>query len=248
MTQDSRQHARVGGQTNMSGSPLDGGLARPATVNWPLLSGVIPQLADSHIPRHETGLRLAASLAPGDTAVLIPSDEAGRSLGGLGGTGKTQLALAVAHALWDRRALDLVVWLCPSTRDAVVTAYAQAMRDIGEAAHGEPAERAAARFLDWLARTRRPWLVILDDLADAAVLEGLWPHGPHGRVVVTSRRPDTAVRAYRPRAVEVGPFSPREALGYLSAKLHNDPTSGSAPSTWRATSATCRSRWRRRRR
>jgi len=207
----------------MSGSELDGGPARPGALNWPLLSGVIPQLADSHILRHESGLGLAASLAPGDTAVLIPSDEAGRSLGGLGGTGKTQLALAVAHALWDRRALDLVVWLCPSTRDAVVTAYAQAMRDIGEAAHGEPAERAAARFLDWLAGTRRPWLVILDDLADAAVLEGLWPHGPHGRVVVTSRRPDTAVRAYRPRAVEVGPFSPREALGYLSAKLHNDP-------------------------
>src|SRR5215468_1390314 len=207
----------------MSGSHLDGGLARPGAVNWPLLSGVIPQLADSHIPRHESGLGLAASLAPGDTAVLIPSDEAGRSLGGLGGTGKTQLALAVAHALWERRALDLVVWVCPSTRDAVVTAYAQAMRDIGQATDGEPAETAAGRFLDWLTETRRPWLVILDDLGDAAVLEGLWPHGPQGRVIVTSRRPDTAVRAYRPRAVEVGPFSPREALGYLSAKLHNDP-------------------------
>ena len=65
--------------------------------------------------------------------------------------------------------------------------------------------------------------MILDDLADAAVLEGLWPHGPRGRVLVTSRRPDTAVRAYRPRAVEVGPFSPREALAYLSSKLHADP-------------------------
>ena len=207
----------------MSGSQLNGGLAQRGTVDWPLLSGVIPQLADSHVARHETGLGLAASLAPGDTAVLIPSDDAGRSLGGLGGTGKTQLALAVAHALWDRRALDLVVWVCPSTRDAVVTAYAQAMRDIGQAASGEPAETAAERFLDWLTQTRRPWLVILDDLGDAAVLEGLWPHGPQGRVVVTSRRPDTAVRAYRPRAVEVGPFSPREALGYLSAKLQNDP-------------------------
>src|SRR6516165_4901551 len=207
----------------MSGSYLDSGLARPDTVTWPLLSGVIPQLADSHIPRHETGLRLAASLAPGDTAVLIPSDEAGRSLGGLGGTGKTQLALAVAHALWDRRALDLVVWVCPATRDAVVTAYAQAMRDTGEGPAAEPAEKAAGRFLDWLIETHRPWLVILDDLGDASVLEGLWPHGRHGRVIVTSRRPDTAVRAYRPRAVEVGTFSPREALGYLSAKLHNDP-------------------------
>jgi len=207
----------------MSGSNPDGGLARPGAANWPLLSGVIPQLADSHVPRHETGLGLAASLAPGDTAVLIPSDDAGRSLGGLGGTGKTQLALAVAHALWDRRALDLVVWMCPSTRDAVVTAYAQAMRDIGKAADGEPAETAASRFLDWLTQTSRPWLIVLDDLGDAAVLEGLWPHGRQGRVVVTSRRPNTAVRAYRPRAVQVGPFSPREALGYLSAKLHSDP-------------------------
>jgi len=207
----------------MSGSHLVGGLARPDAVNWPLLSGVIPQLADSYVPRHETGLGLAATLAPGDTAVLIPSDEAGRSLGGLGGTGKTQLALAVAHALWDRRALDLVVWVCPATRDAVVTAYAQAMRDTGEGPAAEPAEKAAGRFLDWLTETHRPWLVILDDLGDASVLEGLWPHGRHGRVIVTSRRPDTAVRAYRPRAVEVGTFSPREALGYLSAKLHNDP-------------------------
>jgi len=223
MTRDSPAHARVGDQTRMSGSHLDGGLARRGTANWPLLSGVMPPLADSNVPRHETGLGLAASLAPGDTAVLIPSDEAGRSLGGLGGTGKTQLALAVAHALWNQRALDLVVWVCPSTRDAVVTSYAQAMRDIGQASDTEPAETAAGRFLDWLTETTRPWLIILDDLGDAAVLEGLWPHGPRGRVIVTSRRPDTAVRAYRPRAVAVGPFSPREALAYLSAKLHDDP-------------------------
>ena len=192
-------------------------------MSWPLLSGLIPPLADSHVPRQETGLGLAASMAPGDTAVLIPDEEAGRTLGGLGGTGKTQLALSVAHALWERRALDLILWLTPSSRDAMVTGYAQAMQDVAGHAGGVGPEADALRFLDWLAGTDRPWLVILDDLADAAALEGLWPHGPRGRVIVTSRRPDTAVRAYRPRAVEVGPFSPREALAYLSTKLHNDP-------------------------
>ena len=196
--------------------------ARPEGVSWPLLSGLIPQLADSHVPRQETGLGLAASLAPGDTAVLIPADEANRTLGGLGGTGKTQLALAVAHTLWDRRTLDLILWLTPTNRDAVITGYAQAMQDVGGSTAEGP-EAAAAHFLAWLTKTERPWLVILDDLADAAVLEGLWPHGPQGRVLVTCRRPDTAVRAYRPRAVEVGPFSPREALSYLSSKLHADP-------------------------
>ena len=206
----------------MNGRHPEGAPARPDEVTWPLLSGLIPQLADSHVPRQETGLGLAASLAPGDTAVLIPDEEAGRTLGGLGGTGKTQLALAIAHALWDRRALDLVLWLTPTSRDAVMTGYAHAMHDVAGTPGTDGPEAAAAHFLDWLAETDRPWLVILDDLADAEVLEGLWPHGPHGRVVVTSRRPDTAVRAYRPRAVEVGPFSPREALSYLSSKLHND--------------------------
>jgi len=213
---------RVGDQTAMNGRYPGGVPARPGEVTWPLLSGLIPQLADSYVPRQETGLGLAATLAPGDTAVLIPADEANRTLGGLGGTGKTQLALAVAHALWDRHALDLVLWLTPSSRDAVVTGYAQAMQDVGRPSADAP-EAAAAHFLDWLSETGRRWLVILDDLGDASALEGLWPHGPQGRVVVTSRRPDTAVRAYRPRAVEVGPFSPRESLAYLSSKLHADP-------------------------
>jgi len=213
---------RVGDQTVMSDRYPDGAPARPGEATWPLLSGLIPQLADSHVPRHETGLGLAASLAPGDTAVLIPAEEASRTLGGLGGTGKTQLALAIAHALWDSGALDLVVWLTPASRDAVLTGYAQAMADLGGLTADGP-EAAAAQFLDWLAETDRPWLVILDDLADAAVLEGLWPHGPQGRVLVTSRRPDTAVRAYRPRAIEVGPFSPRESVAYLSSRLHADP-------------------------
>src|SRR5262249_58373329 len=113
----------------MSGSHLGGGLARPGTVNWPLLSGVIPQLADAHIPRHETGLGLAASLAPGDTAVLIPSDEMGRSLGGLGGSRKTQLAPALAHAPWGRPAVGLVGWLGPAPREPPVDRYAAGAPD-----------------------------------------------------------------------------------------------------------------------
>src|SRR5438132_842032 len=158
---------RVGDQTAMNGRPPEGVPARPDEVTWPLLSGLIPQLADSHVPRQETGLGLAGSLAPGDTAVLIPDEEAGRTLGGLGGTGKTQLALAIAHALWDRRALDLVLWLTPTSRDAVVTGYAHAMHDVTGTPGTEGPEASAARFLDWLAETDRPWLVILDDLADA---------------------------------------------------------------------------------
>jgi tetratricopeptide (TPR) repeat protein len=196
---------------------------RPEGVTWPLLSGMIPPLAEAYVPRQETGLGLAASMVAGQTGVLIPTDDAvGKSLGGLG-TGKTQLATAIAHVLWEQQALDLLLWVTPSGQDAVLTSYAQALRDVGEPVPSAGPELAAAQFLAWLAETDRPWLVVFDDLGDPAVLDGLWPRGTRGRVLVTARRPDIALRGPHPRVLPVGTFSPREALSYLSTKLHADP-------------------------
>src|SRR5215472_2699919 len=176
---------RVGDQTAMS-SQSDTAQPRPEGVTWPLLSGMIPPLAEAYVPRQETGLSLAASMVAGQTGLLIPTDDdAGKSLGGLGGTGKTQLATAIAHVLWEQRALDLLLWVSPTGQDAVLTTYAQALHDVGEAASGAGPEQDAAQFLTWLAETDRSWLVVFDDLTDPAVLDGLWPRGPGGRVLVT---------------------------------------------------------------
>ena len=198
--------------------------APPRQAAWPVLSGLLPPLADSYVPRQETGLGAAAGLPVGETTVLAPAgDPAGRSLGVLGGTGKTQLATALARAAWDQRATDLLLWVTPSSRDAVMVSYAQALRSVGLPDVGEGPERAASRFLAWLADTDRPWLVIFDDLADAAVMDGLWPEGKTGRVLVTTTRADTTLRAPRPHLVEVGAFTAREAMAYLSTKLQADP-------------------------
>jgi tetratricopeptide (TPR) repeat protein len=208
----------------MSGQAVHGGTVpeQPQQVMWPVLSGLIPPLTESYIPRAETGLALADSLPPGQTAVLVTADDAARDLGPLGGTGKTQLAVAIAHTLWNRQAVDLLVWVTASGRDAVLTGYAQALLDVGAPDPRAGPQAAAAHFLTWLAETDRPWLAVLDDLADPAVLEGLWPGGASGRVVVTTDRPDTALRAPSPRVVQVGPFSRREGTNYLSARLHAD--------------------------
>ena len=198
--------------------------ARSGHVTWPLLSGPIPPLADAYVPRQETGLSLAASMMAGEVGVLAPTDDsAGKSLGWLGGTGKTQLAAAIAHVLWEQRAIDLLLWVNPASRDAVLTTYAQALHDVGEPATGTGPESAATQFVGWLAETGRPWLVVLDDLSDPASLDGLWPQGAGGRVLVTTREPGTAVTAPHPRVMQVGTFSPREALAFLSTKLQSDP-------------------------
>ena len=194
-------------------------------VEWPLRCGPVPPLADCHSPRPETGLGRIGKLDPGDTLILVPAPGTateGTDNSASGGTGKTQLAAALAHQLWDSRAVDLLAWVKASNRNAILTGYALTLAELGAADPGDDLLTGAQRFLAWLSRTERRWLVVLDDLADPADLEGLWPAGTDGRVVVTARRDDTLAAPNR-RIAPVPSFSTREALAYLSARLATDP-------------------------
>ncbi len=206
-----------------SGHKAAAGLA--SQVVWPVRLGTVPPLAAAFNPRPETGLGLAGSLVPGELTVLNPAPDEGNPdpLAAMGGTGKTQLAAALAHSLWQAGAVEALVWLTASSRDALIAGYAQALSDLGIAEPGVDPAVAATRFLAWLARATRPWLVVLDDLADPADLEGLWPQGPAGHVVVTSRLDSAALRAPGRRIVPIGAFSRREAISYLTASLYDNP-------------------------
>jgi len=182
------------------------------------LSGSMPPLAESFHQRPETGLDLRVGLYPGDTVVLTHGEETASAPAGQGGTGKTQIAVAFSHALWGARAVDALVWVPATSREAIVAGFAQAARTVGAADHALPADAAAGRFVRWLADTRRPWALILDDLVSVADLQDLWPAGQAGQVVITTRLPEAAFRA-GPRIAPVGGFSRREVLGYLSARL-----------------------------
>jgi hypothetical protein len=131
---------------------------QPATA--PVLSGPVPPLAADFQSRQETGFRLADGLRPGETILLVPA--AGEDPGGGGGmaaagassgTGKTQLAVGFAHAMWSSRAVDLLVWVAAGNRTAIIAGYARAAVDLNLAAAGEAADGGARRFLSWLRRT-----------------------------------------------------------------------------------------------
>ena len=203
------------------------------------LSGNVPPLADFFHQRPETGLDLRAGLYPGDTVVLTHGEETAVAPGPQGGTGKTQLAVAFTHALWGARAVDALIWVSATSREAIVTGFAQGAKTVGAADESLSAEAAAGRLVGWLAHTRRPWALILDDLASLADLENLWPAGPAGQVVITTRLPGAVFRGWPgsaqpgpalnpqhpagPRIAPVGGFSRREVLAYLSARLTGHP-------------------------
>jgi tetratricopeptide (TPR) repeat protein len=185
-----------------------------------LLSGIVPPLAGSYYPRYETGPGLTDGLRPGQVVALTPAEP------GQGGTGKTQLAVEFAHAMWSGQAVKVLVWITAANRDAVITGFAQAAASVGAADPDEVADVAAARFANWLAHTKEPWALIIDDLTQASHLAGLWPAGPAGQVVITTRLPGEMLAAAAGRdvfSVPVGGFSRREALDYLNARLTDFP-------------------------
>lgn len=188
----------------------------------PVLSGVVPPLADSYFSRAETGLGLTDGMRPGETIVLarkgLPGEDQLTE-----GVGKTQLAVGFAHAAWNAGAVDLLVWVPASSRESIVASYAQAAGELDSDRRGEIADEAAQRFLEWLSRTRRRWALILDDLAAVADLEGLWPRGATGQVLVTTRIPQSELLAPDRTVAGVEPFSRREGLGYLNARLTGYP-------------------------
>lgn len=67
-----------------------------------------------------------------------------------------------------------LVWITAASQQDVVDGYARAGVEVAGGERGDK-QQAVERFLGWLETTRKQWLVVLDDVADPAHLDGLWP-------------------------------------------------------------------------
>ncbi|MFJ1705908.1 tetratricopeptide repeat protein [Kitasatospora sp. NPDC088346] len=184
-----------------------------------VLVGRIPAEATAFQPR--AVLRAAVDRAHENHGTVVLT----QLLAGGGGVGKTQLA---AH--YARRALaegtDLVLWADASEPQNVTALYARAAGVVhapGAGGRQVDAEHDAACFLSWLATTERSWLVVLDNATELDTgRQDLWPDtagAGSGRVLATTRRRDAAASGAARSLVDVGVYSPAEAIAYLRERL-----------------------------
>ena len=137
-------------------------------------------------------------------------------LHGLGGVGKTSIAIEFAYRYAGSYGL---VWQLPAEDRAVLAAaYAELAAILGVRDPGDTAD-AADRVHAALAARRDRWLLLLDNVTDAEALGGALPAAGSGHVLVTTRS------AYWPPGIglEVPVLDQPAAVGYLLARAAPDP-------------------------
>jgi Tetratricopeptide repeat/CobQ/CobB/MinD/ParA nucleotide binding domain/NB-ARC domain len=198
--------------------------ARPEDVRYPV--GKRRQIATMPVRNvnftgREQDLReLRAELRSGGMAVVLPQMQI---LHGLGGVGKTQLALEYAHRF--QADYDLIWWLnCgqPQYIDASLTDLGKRMREVFAASLPEDGSVAeiAKEVLRLLRedQTVRRWLLVYDNADRIDEVRPFLASG-QGHVLITSRNGDWIGKGGRSLPVNV--FTREESIGHLRQRINS---------------------------
>jgi hypothetical protein len=134
---------------------------------------------------------------------------------GLGGVGKTELALHYTHT--RKKSFDAVFWVRADESSRLAREFAHLSMTLGLESGGEVGDKAVSRnlVLEWLASTERPWLLVFDNADDIEILNDYWPMSNNGAIIVTSRDPLASMQLYQASGIAVGPFSTKDASSFL---------------------------------
>ena len=159
--------------------------------------------------------KLREELRSQGVAVVLPL-----TIQGLGGVGKTQVALEYVHRF--KADYDVIWWMnCGGSQyvDALLTDLGKKMREVFGASVPEEgsAPEVARQVLQLLSddRTEQRWLLVYDNADDVKTIEKLLPEG-RGHVLITSREGDWKEHG---KSLQVDVFKREESIKHLRRRM-----------------------------
>jgi len=113
-----------------------------------------------------------------------------QAITGLGGIGKTQIAVEYAFRSRDLGCYTHTLWINAASEEQVIASFVELTADALPASvmQGETDQRKlAAAVRSWLERCEQPWLLIFDNADDPSMIEPYLPRGGNGSILLTTR-------------------------------------------------------------
>ncbi|HZR42752.1 MAG TPA: tetratricopeptide repeat protein, partial [Ktedonobacteraceae bacterium] len=133
-----------------------------------------------------------------------------QAISGLGGIGKTQVALEYAYRY--REHYHDILWVSAESQETLMASYAEIARCLRLSQRDEPDQSKIVEAVKHWLREHKDWLLVLDNLEDLSLLPRLLPVDRQGAVLLTTRRQVTEPMA---QAVELDTLSPEEGTLFL---------------------------------
>ncbi|QRV81205.1 kinesin light chain [Ceratobasidium sp. AG-Ba] len=185
-------------------------IVKIANTNLPASYKICPKPTPVFTGRQETIDQIVACISKGDTQRCV------LFLHGLGGSGKTQLALKTAQQTIDM--WSDVVFVDATSREAAAETLARFAIEKGI---GESHETA----LRWLGDQQERWLMIIDNADDPDVdIRRYFPRSNRGSILITTRiKRYTSLAEGYSSDIQVSEMQPEEAMMLLlrAAKIKN---------------------------
>jgi tetratricopeptide (TPR) repeat protein len=142
----------------------------------------VPHLRNPNFTGRESLLaQLRAALTSGQPAALT------QAISGLGGVGKTQLA--VEYAYRHAAEYDVVWWVRAEEPVTLAADYASLARPLDLRQRDKPDQRVVVEAVRrWLGQNAG-WLLVFDNARDPTEVRGYLPQAATGHVLITSRNP-----------------------------------------------------------
>lgn len=166
----------------------------------------IPFLENSHFIDRPTFLtKLGERLAINTTNTNAPAIQ---TLCGLGGFGKTQIALKYVYS--NLKKYDTICWVECTTKEAMTKSCTNFLHIVEEFS----AINCEARFNHWF-QTNENWLLVFDDVSETVDINYVIPKIGQGHIIFTTRETSK-------HAIHIEALAETEAVDFLLQRTGND--------------------------